>query len=102
MLQCSHFTGEDIFQGCDQSRTVEFRDIIVETSLAPAFDRGRRHHGRQGQDRHLAEPRIAAQRLAELEAVDFRHLDVADDRVELVAVFQQFERLLRARQVVTS
>src|SRR4051812_12454941 len=82
------------FQRGNQPRPVELGDVVVEARLAAAFDRRRRDHRRQRDDRHLAELLIGADRLGELEAVHFRHLDVGQDRVEVVAGPQHGEAFL--------
>ncbi len=77
-----------------QGVTVELRDIVVEADLAAAIEILGRRVRRQGDDRRVLPARRAAHRLGELEAVHARHLDVADDDVEILAGFAQAERAI--------
>src|SRR4051812_41317357 len=66
----------------DQAGPVEFCDVIMETRLAAALDRGGRHHRRQRDDRHRIEAVIGLDGLGELETVHVGHFDVGQDGVE--------------------
>src|SRR2546423_10830732 len=90
----------DEFDGCflqrrDQALAIELGDEIMEACLAAALDRRRRRDRGERDDRHMRAARIGADRLGQIEAVHARHLDIGDDRVELLSHFDHGERLIR-------
>src|SRR3954451_2940072 len=79
----------------DQALPVKLGDEIMEAGLTSALDRRRRGDRGERDDRHVCAARVGPDRLGELEAVHPGHLDVGDNRVELVAFLDDRERILR-------
>src|SRR5205807_1888101 len=79
----------------EQRIAVELGDIVAEPDLAAAIEILRRSMRRESDERRVLPARRAAHRLGKLKAVHARHLDVADDNIEILAGLAQAEGAIR-------